>query len=117
MLNRPSTMSLSGPGWRAEQWIHAASMLGIRVKAVRRSSVAPVTAEPDGSLETVTVVGGSALGKGSAQNLERTLELARRAGVQLMSAVFSGSTLVSATDWVNLEPDEVSTPVMEYLLE
>jgi hypothetical protein len=116
VLNRPSAMCLSGPGWRREQWIHAAAKLGIPVKSVRRSSTAPDTEAPDGPVEVVTVVGGTAFGQVSAQGAQHALKLAQRAGVHLMSAVFSRSVLVNATGWPSLESDEVSNAVLEYLL-
>ena len=38
ILNRPTAMSLSGPNWRPEQWVHAAAILGIPVSPTKKCS-------------------------------------------------------------------------------
>jgi hypothetical protein len=114
VLNRPSAMCLSGPGWRPEQWIHAAAKLGIPVRTVKRSSIpSDATAVADGPVATVTVVGDATIGESSALDAERALKLARHARVDLMKAFFSRSVLVNATDWAGLESEEVSAAVLE----
>jgi hypothetical protein len=118
VLNRPSATCLSGPGWRAEQWLHAAMKLGIPVKMARRSSMTPETSRvpEDGPVEMITVVGDSTHGQASKEDAQHALKLARYAGVYLMSAVFCRSVLVNATGWASLESDEISTSVLEYLV-
>jgi hypothetical protein len=50
VVNRPSTTCLNGPGWRPEQWVTAATAVGLRANPVtRRATRAEIPHRPDTS--------------------------------------------------------------------
>ncbi len=115
VVNRPSAACLNGPGWRPQQWLHAAAGVGIRVRTVRTSTSAgqsgveaaqvPV---PGGEQAPVTVVGDQCLGVVSETMSERLRRLARTATCALMEAwLDADGAVVHLTAW----PD-VSAPAV-----
>ena len=61
VVNRPSTTCLNGPGWRPEQWVTAATAVGLRANPVtRRATRAEIPHRPDTSpAERVTPASNS----------------------------------------------------------
>jgi hypothetical protein len=121
VLNRPTPGSLAGPSWRAEEWTHLASQLGIPVSPVHRKTqngVRPIEQKP--ACE-VTVVGGRCFGNAVSPLMESARTLAKAAGTNLLSVGFTGSdagsAFVSANVWPDLTSPEIADAVLRYLLE
>jgi len=131
LLNAPTPLNLSGPGWHAEQWIWAAARAGLAVQPSRR--VAPTfaaeapfaadlrTALPEGStLATFRVVGAHCLGAdGHAIDdaLSRGLQRLREsAGVELLTASFARvageSRFIGATASIDLTRAELADALL-----
>ena len=122
VINRPTPVNLTGPAWRLEQWTHLASQLGIPVTTARRH-VAPGAVDngPAGepAAAAVTVVGDRCFGDVEPLLLEQSKQLARSAGVSLLSVGFSGPTAGSVLTGVDLVPDlpdEMDDAVLDLLL-
>jgi len=117
VLNKPSSLSLSGPGWRPEQWALAADRLGIRARAVRRVVAASNGWTEDMSRDgaSVTVVGPRALGIVDDALLRASEALAKDAGVELASFRFSSSRpdaeLLSASLWPDISSELVADAI------
>lgn len=115
VLNRPVAPSLSGPNWRPEQWIHAAARLGIPVRPYTRSAPARFDAvAADESIE-VTVVGSRCIGGRDGVHAPQARELARAAGVELLSVLFDADgRFTSARLFPSLMSPEVADAVRDY---
>jgi hypothetical protein len=109
VLNRPSPIYLMGPYWHPEQWLRAASELGMAVVSARRA----VPSAPDdpsdprrGEATTVTVVGGRTLGDVDPALAAAAVALADAAGVELLRARFAAArdepAFLDADYWVDL---------------
>jgi hypothetical protein len=89
VLNKPAASTLSGPGWRREQWVRAASRAGIPVGSghsvvdarVVGPAAPPIAAE-------VTVVGAQVFGTADADLIGWSLRLAALADVDLLGIRF-----------------------------
>ncbi len=123
VLNAPSPISLSGPGWRTEEWLLKAAAAGIAVRTLRRASDdSPSSPEPvdPGDLLTVTVVGPRSFGANDPLAVRDALTLARIARVDLLSAVFSsgedGLGLVNVTTYPRID-DGIADAILDLLLD
>jgi hypothetical protein len=120
VVNRSHAGCLSGPAWRAEQWIHKASRLGIPVAAVHRATSrflpAPAKA-PEGTAVTVTVVGQRCLGSTNSLLVAQARALAKAAGVDLLDVCFnvssSGTCFIGASTWPDITRGDVADALLE----
>jgi hypothetical protein len=105
VVNRPSPLCLTGPGWAHAQWLHAAEELGIRV--ARR---------PCGALTRVTVVGDMCVDAAAACLAEPALRVAAAAGVHLLDVHFDqrGERLVKIDIWPDLARAEVADALLAF---
>jgi len=121
VLNRPTPSCLGGPIWRAEEWVHLASLLGIPVLPVRRKTPDCVPLPEVESVCAVTVVGEACLGNAAEPLIKNARKLAKAAGTDLLSVRFTGSeadsAFVSASVWPNLSSPETADTVLQCLLE
>lgn len=126
VLNRPTPLSLAGPGWRHEEWMHAAARLGIPVRPVKRHALYrpdqdPPAMEgprlPAGCL--LTVVGKRCLGESHASQASQALRLAEATGTPLLDLVFEGPEPDAPLLHVSTMPalsDEAADAVLEHFL-
>lgn len=119
VLNRPTASCLAGPNWRPEQWTYAAAAIGIPVRTHRRSVPANGDAIEDESGIEIVAVGGRLFGCDDATLKAQTLQLARKAGVELLSARFSrkNGCFLSAHAWPDLSNLAILAAVCERLEE
>lgn len=122
VLNRPDGACLSGPGWYWEQWVDAATRLGIPVRPVRRHAALARAAPAGGSAPrtvTATVVGDRCLGTADGVLAQHALRLARSARVGLLSVDFeetaAGPVLLDADPCPAVSGPEVADATFEYL--
>jgi hypothetical protein len=119
VINRPTAMSLSGPLWRPEQWVHAAAVLGIAVSAVRRHSRAEWQRAVPPSARAVNVIGGRCFGEAHPNLVSSARRLAEAAGVALLSVVFSSpdadATFIGAELFPPLDSDEEKAATLDFL--
>jgi hypothetical protein len=116
VLNRPTACCLSGPNWRAEQWTLAAARLGIPAQIRHCIPDQHAVGHPEEAIE-VTVVGEQCFGCQDATLRRNTLQLARGAGVELLSVRFSKDEgrFLSANIWPRLTDAAVLVAVRESL--
>lgn len=86
LLNRPTPRSLAGCGWHREQWILAATELGIPAVPMHEPSDAPEEREAG---STVTLVGDVVLGAPDVRVAGWIRGLAARAGTATLAARFT----------------------------
>jgi hypothetical protein len=122
VLNRPTPACLTGPGWRPEQWIHAAARMGIPIRPIRRSVI--LTAEPlpeDAVAELppaiVTVVGERCFGEVDGGLILHARRLAAATGVSLLTVHFDGSAGDARLLGAALRPDISSPEIADAILE
>ena len=118
VVNPPSTVCLSGPGWAWEQWEHAAATMGIPVQPASASNNGDPPATPAiGQL--VTVAGDRIVGASDPYTALLARRLARAAGLQLISLTFTTDgippRLVAATPWPNLTDPDIAEAVDDLL--
>ena len=112
VVNRATPQCLCGPGWRHEQWIHTAALLGLTVhEAVR--SIPPKMSERAvvNAATRVTLVGSTVFGTTDEVLTQQTRSLADAAGVELLQASFSNEVDHHALLYVDLWPDVASEPI------
>ncbi|MGH2356006.1 MAG: hypothetical protein ACRDJN_30740, partial [Chloroflexota bacterium] len=137
VLNRPSPGCLAGPAWSPEQWVRAATRLGIPARPFHRHAVpggipsaghAPGDASgaSDGDIRppevvtvtTVTIVGRRCLGTTERRLAAAARRLARAAGADLLSAHFDGpgsaARFLSADPWPDVSAPAVADAVARY---
>jgi hypothetical protein len=126
VINQPTPVSLTGPAWRLEQWTYAAAQIGIPVqKALRHvvlgsHEVDEVEPSLPLSTTTVTVVGERCFGEVEQKLREQSVQLAKAAGVSLVSVSYSGPEANSFFVGADLMPKlsvETEDAVLELLLE
>ena len=107
VLNPPGGACLSGPGWPAEQWLHAAAGAGLPAR----------TATPGQPVDTVTVVGGSTLGPARLHATARALS--RAAGTPLLEVAVqdgpAGAAVVGANPWPDIGAPQVAAAIWRLL--
>ncbi len=120
VLNRPTAQCLAGPGWRPEQWLHAAARAGLPTVPLRRGTgeLGSVPAPTDDAtpLACVTVVGRRCLGATTPTLARHARCLADAAGVELLSVQFVGPPRAPRVAGASLWP-ELDAPLSEALLE
>jgi hypothetical protein len=95
VVNRPTPLSLSGPGWTPAHWTIAAARLGMSVRPWHHRA-APGAPEPDptpAAVEgavTMTVIGAQCLGDGCDALAHQARALADAAGVRWLAVRFAG---------------------------
>jgi hypothetical protein len=118
LLNRPTPGCLSGPAWRAEQWVHFAAHLGIPVSPVRRS-VPEQTTGFDSPAAEVVVVGDRCLGTVDPILADRARLLAKAAGLDLLLVYFTGpdaaGRFLNASLWPDLWNPAIADAILDYL--
>jgi hypothetical protein len=123
VYNRPSANSLLGPGWRAEQWVHAAANLGLRVETMRvgcgdgRRRVRPRRR----SMNAVTAVGDHVFGAPDERTARQVRALSASAGAATLTAWFSSdvkgvATLQEVSTWPRLDSKEVREATLRLFL-
>jgi hypothetical protein len=120
VVNAPSALCLSGPGWRREQWLYAAWRLGIPALATVRR-VVPGRASADlakAHTAAVTVV-GSSCATGPPQLMALAQRLAGAARVDLLTVWFAqagtGYAVTGADAWPDVSTSSVAIPLLELL--
>ena len=122
MLNRPTPLSLSGPLWRHEKWVHTAARLGMLVTPARRRVVCalapPTPAHLPSAVSTVTIVGQRSVGDVDQVLATQARALADAAGVDLLAVQFSapgpGAVFVRAHLWPDIAAAGVAEAIYEY---
>lgn len=109
-----------GPNWRREQWLRAASAVGMRIGRPHRFTHAP--AHPDGGADgagpvTVTVAGGRCVGPVAGALATQARRLAAAAAVELLAVSFSSPDADAAFLDAYLGPDISRDEVADALLE
>ena len=120
VLNKPTTMCLSGPSWRPERWIATAAQLGIPVKSLHRTSAqAMIQKQPDTQATTVTIVGSHCFGKADRYLIVQAQRLAEAADVDLLSVHFTSpeadACCLGADCWPDLNTQGIVEAIEESL--
>jgi hypothetical protein len=126
VLNRPTPGCLSGCSWHHEQWVHAASQLGMPVEKIHqridtrhRNGLTKRTSDSERSGVSVTIVGSEYFGVVSPDLLGQTRALAKLAGVDLLAVQFAGpdpgSAFVRASPWPDIADDRIAGAVLRCL--
>jgi hypothetical protein len=118
VINRPTSTSLSGPGWRPEQWTHYAAKCGLRIRpALRRvpDDTTSVLACP--SEVTVTLVAEKSSEPIDETLMRGALRLAAIADVELLTLRFSGSGSDALFLGAHAVPDLSSEAVRELVFD
>lgn len=125
VLNRPTPVCLTGPGWRREQWVYIAAQLGIPVQTVAwhldREAGFPEKEKSSAPDMTVTIVGSRCSGSVDGTFVSRVRRLASAAGVEMLAAYFReterGFRLYDASSsWADISSPEVADAILEYFL-
>jgi hypothetical protein len=122
VLNRPTPACLTGPGWRPEQWVHAAARMGIPIRPIRRSVVLmaePLPEDAVGELPPaiVTVVGERCFGEVDGTLMMHARRLAAATGVSLLTVHFDGPGGDARLLGAALRPDISSPEIADAILE
>lgn len=125
VLNRPTPVCLTGPGWRREQWVYVAARLGIPVETVAwrldHAAGVPEKEESHTPDTTVTIVGSRCLGSADGTLVSHVRRLSRAAGVEMLAVDFreteKGFRLYNASSsWADISSPEVADAILEYFL-
>jgi hypothetical protein len=120
VLNRPAPGNLGGPCWRAEEWTHLATRLGIPVVPLQRRSPDATSDRTEVACE-ITVIGEACFSRASTTLKNHARKLAKAAGTDLLVVRFTGldedSMFVSASPWPDLSSPEIADAVLNCLLE
>jgi hypothetical protein len=121
--NRPTPTSLTGPFWRPERWVHAAAQAGIPIRPLHRTAAPdtlPALPLPASGATRVTVIGPHAVGQVDEALKAQALQLARLAGIELLTARFdgpqAGARFTGADFTLDLAAEEVVDALLAYLL-
>lgn len=123
VLNRPTATGLMGPGWRGEQWVHAAAVAGLRVVPATRAvhPISVMTQPPTPSFTTVTVVGEQCFGAEDEESADLARALARLGGVATLRAhlmkMAEGPAIAGADSWLDIADPAVADAVLARLCE
>jgi len=121
VVNRPTPASLMGPGWYPEQWLRAASDVGIPTcpirRRVRRNGEEPL-ASGQRDFVAVTVVGDAYFGDADPKLGDRARQLAKAAGVDLLTVHFldrgPDARLATAELAVDISRPEIADAILEH---
>lgn len=122
VINRPTPVSLLGPGWCSEKWVYTATQLGIPVSTSRKladfTPNGPTTLDLQSENQsediTVTVVGKRCFGAVNRTMAEHALSLAGAAGVEFIEARFGYANY--SFKGVSLYPETVTDEVAGALI-
>jgi len=118
VLNRPTPGCLSGPCWRAEQWVCLAARLGMRVSPVRRRAPDDDAVLAQTPSAEVVVIGNRCVGDVHPYLADCAGSLAKAAGVDLLLVSFDGaergSKFLNASPWPDLWANDVSDAILDY---
>jgi hypothetical protein len=113
VVNRPTPGCLSGPPWRAPQWIAAALSVGLRIKP------ADDTPPRNGATVYLTVVGDRCFGSAAAELHAAALRLATIATTQLLGVAFDSdrpdAAFLGATAFPPLDAPDVADTLLAVL--
>jgi hypothetical protein len=121
VLNRPSAVSLSGPGWRPERWTRVANAAGIPVQPLRRSTHLHSGCNPpvDEAIK-FTIIGERVFGTADAVLAGWAKALAMAAGVGILEVHFArvgeGYALASVNPWPAIDFPGGSDAIRDELL-
>ncbi|KKD35898.1 hypothetical protein [Limnoraphis robusta] len=122
ILNRPTPTCLMGTNWRHQQWIYAASQVGMSVET--QHQYISLNAEPQAlkipsERVSVTVIGDRYIGEVDPILGTKAQKLAQFAGVELLVVHYNhpeaGGNFISADLWPNLKSSEITIAILEYL--
>jgi hypothetical protein len=123
-LNRPTSLCLSGPNWRPEQWLQAAHLAGITIQPLHRSVA--ITLSPENPIAEhqriaeVTVIGKRCCGAANKKLRQLARRLAQVAGVGLLGVRFNISgthpCFLAANLWPDLSVPHAADAVCDYLV-
>jgi hypothetical protein len=131
VINRPTALSLAGPGWRPATWHIVAQRAGLRSAAPRwraerqhdhyAGAGSSRRQPPDGMrIEVVTVVDHRPIGTADALLAQQAVALARAAAAEALAVAFdTGSDppgFLWAEPWVNIADPAVADALLESLL-
>jgi hypothetical protein len=120
VVNAPGPLCLSGPGWRREQWLHAARRLGVPVvPAVRRVVPGNGSAVQTGSPGASVTIVGPGWAVGPRELVGPARRLAAAAGVELLTVWFAtvepGFAVSGADERPDVSTPSVAAPLVELL--
>jgi hypothetical protein len=130
VVNRPTAVSLAGPGWSEATWHVVAARHGLARPAARwraaqhRDRYAagrrPTPPSPQPDVRVVTVVGGRCVGPADARLARYATALARAAGVDALAATFRTASdppeFLRAGPWVDITDAAIAGALLERLL-
>jgi hypothetical protein len=121
--NRPTPTGLSGTFWRPERWLRAAAQAHIPIRPLHRHAALdtlPTIPRPASGAAHVTVIGTQAVGQVDEALQAQARQLARLAGVELLTARFegpqAGARFTGADCTLDLAAEEVVDTLLTYLL-
>lgn len=121
VVNRPSTTCLNGPGWRPEQWVAAATAVGLRACPIRRRATLtdmPDT-DPNGGTTVdatrVTVVGGNWFGAVNEEIGRKLCTLAEAVGCSTLEADLVDDVITQVSAWPDLTPPHIADALARVL--
>ena len=120
VINRPSTTCLNGPGWRPEQWVVAATAVGLRACPIRRRAMlTDMPDDPNDGLTAeatrVTVVGGNWFGPVSEEIGHKVCRLAETVGCSTLEADLVDDVITQVSAWPDLTPPHVADALARVL--
>jgi DNA-directed RNA polymerase subunit H (RpoH/RPB5) len=119
VINRPSTTCLNGPGWRPEQWVVAATAVGLRARPIRRRATLTDVPDLNGGTSAdatrVTVVGGNWFGTVSEEIGHRLCTLAEAVGCSTLEAVLVDDVITQMSAWPDLATPGVADALASLL--
>jgi hypothetical protein len=121
VINRPSTTCLNGPGWRPEQWVAAATAVGLRARPIsRRATLAEMSRGKlnDGTTvgaTRVTVVDGNWFGPVSEEIGNKLCTLADTVGCATLEADLVDDVITQVGAWPDLTPPHVADALARVL--
>ncbi len=127
VLNKPTPTCLSGPYLRDEQWVYAASQVGINVRALKRDSKINnndffrLHTQNNQQFFTVTLVGDKYFGDIDNEILvSKAKRLAHYVGIEFVSIYFDSpdqdaSCFIGANIWPDINSMEIADAIYEYM--
>jgi hypothetical protein len=124
ILNKPTPICLMGTNWRPQQWIYAASQVGISVETHHQSISLKAEPQPvkiPSERVSVTVIGDRYIGEVDPILGTQAKKLAEFAGVELLVVHYNhpeaDAHFISADLWPDLKSSEITTAILEYFSE
>lgn len=124
VINRPTSMSLTGPYASPLGWYHLAGRLGVPVADVHFNSeqfANPFANPPRGESVEVTYLQGKILSAATGEVVDYTQALARAAGVEYLRATFTrrgeGVQLLSVSTVPNVRDQETRRALKQFFCD